>query len=163
MNKLRFGLLIFTFSFINIVGAQNNLKKLQIKIPPTVCYASWKVEKSFVPPPANINLKSLEKKSEIIVDYSLFPQKAKDAFEYAVDIWANIIESEVPIYIQANWRSLDKNVLGSAGPSDYYTNFKNIPHSQRYYPVAVAEKITKTEITGATTPDIVANFNKDIN
>ncbi len=148
---------------INIVDAQNNLKKLEIQVPPTVCYASGKVEKSFVPPPANINLKSLEKKSEIIVDYSLFPQKAKDAFEYAVNIWAHIIESDIPIYIQANWRSLGTNTLGSAGPSDYYTNFKNIPHSNRYYPVAVVEKITKTEITGQNSPDIIANFNEDIN
>lgn len=163
MNKLRVWLFIFTLVFINIVDAQNNLKRLEIQVPLTVCYASGKVEKSFVPPPANINLKSLEKKSEIIVDYSLFPQKAKDAFEHAVNIWAHIIESDVPIYIQANWRSLGKNTLGSAGPADYYTDFKNIPHSNRYYPVAVVEKITRTEITDSLSPDIVANFNKDIN
>ena len=163
MNRLKIWLFIFTLTFINIVDAQNNLKRLETRVPPVVCYASGKVEKSFVPPPANINLKSLEEKSEIIVDYSLFPQKAKDAFEYAVNIWAHILESDVPIYIQANWRSLGTNTLGSAGPSDYYTNFKNIPHSGRYYPVAVVEKITKTEITDSLSPDIVANFNKDIN
>ena len=163
MNKLRIWLLLFTVVFINIVDAQNNIKRLETSVPPVVCYASGKVEKSFVPPPANFYLKSVEKKSEIIVDYSLFPQKAKDAFEYAVGIWEGIIESDVPIYVQANWRSLDKNVLGSAGPSDYYTNFKYIPHSNRFYPVAVVEKITKTEISDSLSPDIIANFNKDIN
>ncbi len=164
MNRLRIWFFIYTLTFISIVNAQNNLKRLETKVPLTVCYASGKVEKSFVPPPANINLKSGdEKKSEIIVDYSLFPQKAKDAFEYAVNIWAQIIESDVPIYIRANWRSLDKNTLGSAGPTGYYTDFKNIPHTSRYYPVAVVEKITKTEITDSLSPDIIANFNKDIN
>ena len=163
MNRLRIWLLLFTVIFINIVTAQNSIKRLETRVPPTVCYASGKVEKSFVPPPSNINLKSSEKKSEIIVDYSLFPQKAKDAFEYAVSIWESIIESDIPIYIHASWRSLDKNVLGSAGPADYFTNFKNIPHSNRFYPVAVVEKITKSEISDSLSPDIVATFNKDVN
>lgn len=164
MNRLRIWVFIYTLTFISIVNAQNKLKRFETQVPLTVCYASGKVEKSFVPPPSNINLKSGdEKKSEIIVEYSLFPQKVIDAFEYAVNIWEHIIESDVPIYIQANWRSLGENTLGSAGPSEYYTNFKNIPHSDGFYPVVVAEKITKTEITGSNSPDIVANFNKDIN
>jgi hypothetical protein len=68
----------------------------------------------------------------------------------------------VPIYIQANWRSQGQNILGSAGPARYYTDFKNIPHENRYYPSVVAEKITGKEITGSTSPDIVATFNKDM-
>ncbi len=163
MNKLHIWLFINALVFSNIISAQNKIERLQISVPPVVCYASGKVEKSFVPPPANFNLKSFEKKSEIIVDYSLFPSKAKVAFEYAVSIWEGIIESDVPIYIQANWRSLDKNVLGSAGPTEYYTNFKNTPHTNRFYPVVVVEKITKAEITDSLSPDIIANFNKDIN
>ncbi len=165
MNRLSIWVLIYMLtSIINIANAQNGIKRLENHVQPTVCYASDKVEKSFVPPPANFKLKSFDrKKSEIIVDYSLFPQNAKDAFEYAVEIWETIIESDVPIYIQANWRSLDKNVLGSAGPSDFYTNFKNIPHSNRFYPVAVVEKITKMEISDSLSPDIVASFNNDIN
>ena len=163
MEKLKIWLLLFIFSFVNLVDAQNTPQRIKVKVPFPVCYASGKVEKSFIPPPAGFNLKSIDKKSEIIVDYSLFPQNAKDAFEYAVSIWEYIIESDVPIYIKANWRSLDKNVLGSAGPSEYFTNFKYIPHSNRFYPVAVVEKITKAEISDSLSPDIVASFNKDIN
>ncbi len=163
MNKLRIWLVVYTLILISPAYAQNGIKRLKTKVPFPVCYASGKVEKSFVPPPSYLNLKSAaEKKCEIIVSYSLFPQEAKDAFEYAVNIWEHILESDVPIYVQANWRSLSKNTLGSAGPSNYYTDFENIPHSGRYYPVAVVEKITKTEITGPTSPDITASFNKDI-
>ncbi len=163
MNRIKIWLVIFSFTSIHFAYAQKSIKKLAIVVSPPVCYASNKVEKSFIPPPAFINLKSnSEKKCEIIVDYNLFPKKAKDAFEYAVNIWEFLIESEVPIYIQANWLPQGTNVLGSAGPSGYYTNFKNIPHENRFYPVAIAEKITKAEITGPSSPDIVATFNKDI-
>jgi len=164
MNKIKIWLILFLVVSISFARAQNGLKKLPIDIPLPVCYASNEVEKSFIPPPAFINLKSAsEKKAEIIVDYSLFPQNAKEAFDYAVSIWAHLIDSDVPIYIQANWRSLGQNTLGSAGPTGYYTNFENIPHKNRFYPVAIAEKITKTEITGPSSPDISANFNEDIN
>lgn len=164
MNSLKFQLLLFLLLAFLFSRAQHKIKPLEMKVFPTVCYASGKVEKGFIPPPFDLDLKSAsEKKSEIIVEYSLFPANAKAAFEYAVNIWEHIIESEVPIYIQANWRSQDKNVLGSAGPRGYYTDFKNIPRENRYYPVAVAEKITGKEITGPSSPDIVADFNKDIN
>lgn len=161
MNRLKFCFVIFSLTIVNSTQAQKALEKLKIEVPPTVCYASDKIEKSFIPPPSFINLKS-EKKAKIIVDYSLFPQNAKDAFQHAVEIWEGIIESDVPIYIQANWRTQNQNVLGSAGSSNYYANFKNTPHTNRFYPVAIAEKITKTEITGSSSPDIVATFNKEI-
>ncbi|MCK7534679.1 MAG: hypothetical protein MZV63_28605 [Marinilabiliales bacterium] len=68
----------------------------------------------------NILLKSsAEKKSDFIVTYSLFPSdgKAKAAFEYAVSIWEHIIESEIPIHIEARWRTMENNTLGSSGPA----------------------------------------------
>ena len=164
MNGLRIWLLIFSLTLVSIVHGQKKLKKFEMEVPFPVCYASGKVEKSFVPAPSHINLKSnAVKKSEIIVKYSLFPPKAIVAFEYAVNIWEQIIESDVPIYIEANWRPQETNTLGSAGPTAYYTDFKNIPHENRFYPVAIAEKITKTEITGPSSPDIIATFNEDIN
>lgn len=133
-------------------------------IVPTVCYASDKTEKSFIPPPAEFRLKSGEKKSDIIVTYSLFPTdgKAKAAFEYAISIWEQIVESDIPIHIDANWRTMDNNILGSSGPTDYFTNFKYSPRKNRFYPISIVEKITKTEINGTTSPDIDATFNKDI-
>jgi hypothetical protein len=136
------------------------MKKL--KVPHPVCYASENVEKSFIPPPPEFLLKSgIEKKSDIIVSYSLFPAEVKEAFEYAVSIWEHIIESEIPIYVEARWRTMDSNTLGSAGPSDYYANFDYAPRKNRFYPISVVEKITKSEITGTGSPDIIATFNKE--
>jgi hypothetical protein len=145
------------------IQAQGSLKKRKLQVPLTVCYASDKIEKSFIPPSADILLKSnAEKKSDIIVTYSLFPANAKAAFEYAVGIWEQIIESDIPIYVEARWRTMENNILGSAGPSDYDTDFEFIPHKNRFYPISVIEKITKSEITGSSSPDINATFNKDV-
>ena len=57
-----------------------------IKLPPSVCYASPEIHKSFVRPPIKLKAGSL-KKSNIIVDFIDFPDSAKLAFLYAVDIW----------------------------------------------------------------------------
>ncbi len=163
MIRLKLWLLLNSIAFAGFINAQNTITKFNKKVPFPVCYGTGVVSKSSVPPPDDFILKSgTEKKCDIIVNYSLFPQKAIDAFEYAVSIWESVLESDVPIYIQANWRSLDENVLGSAGPAAYYTDFKYIPHEHIYYPVAIAEKITKTEITGPGTPDINATFSKDV-
>lgn len=162
MIKVILSFLIFLSLSISL-NAQNTWIKKKIQVPPPVCYASGKVEKSYIPPPKELFLKSgLGKKSNIIVDYSLFPADAKKAFEFAVEIWETIIESDIPIHIQANWRMQDKNTLGSAGPSEYYADFENAPRKNRFYPVALAEKLTRSEINPSSSPDIVATFNKEI-
>ncbi|MBN1987748.1 MAG: T9SS type A sorting domain-containing protein [Prolixibacteraceae bacterium] len=163
MKRFLSVLFILAVSIISI-SAQPQKGKNSIKVAPPVCYASGTVEKAAIPPSPGLlkKLKSGEKKSDIIVEYSLFPNNARQAFEYAVGLWESIIESPVPIYVKANWRTLSSNVLGSSGPYAYYQNFKNTPHQNRFYPVAIAEKITKSEITGPETPDITADFNKTI-
>ncbi len=130
-----------------------------------VCYGSDKVVKSFTPPPAEVMnaLKSTEKKSTIVVDYSLFPEAAKSAFAYAVNIWEHLIESDVPIHVLANWRRQDEGVLGSCYPYDLRKNFPGAPRKEIYYPIALAEKLAGKEMTGPSQPDIAATFNRDIN
>jgi len=159
-------LIIFLVLLSTIITAEGQKKwekqGLQINMP--VCYSSDEVHKTYIPPSDEIlyRLKSTEKKSNIHVTYSLFPQEAKEAFEYAVNIWEQIISSPVPIYMRANWRTMDNNVLGSCGPSDYYTDFEGIPIEGLYYPVSVVEKITKKQITDMNSPDMTATFNKNV-
>lgn len=145
--------------------AQQNAKKQRIKVDPPVCYASEEVEKGYIPPPTEIfnKLKSGEiPTADIRVNYSLFPQEAKDAFEFAVSVWEYLIDSPITIYMQANWRSMGGNVLGSSGPSEYIKNFKNAPQKDIFYPIAVAEKLTGTEIYDENIADIEAQFNKNV-
>ncbi len=160
-NLLVVLLLLFTF----VAAGQKLWQKQGHKLQCPVCYASDEVNKGFVPPPAEFlnSLKSGEKRSEIIVTYSLFPPEAKAAFEHAAGIWESLIYSPVPIYIQANWRSKDENVLGSCGPSDFEKDFEGAPHNNTYYPIALAEKIQGVELTGPDRPDMIAEFNDAIN
>ncbi len=157
MKKFTFFLFIIAVSITAYPQKKNHNI---IKALPPVCYASDEIEDVYVPPPF---LKAAEKKSDIRVTYSLFPENAKKAFEYAVAVWEQFVESPIPIYLQANWRSLDRNVLGSCGPADYRTNFEDIPHKNVYYPISVVEKITRRQITGISQPDITGEFNKNIN
>jgi hypothetical protein len=160
--------LIFVF-FLSLLMAggtfgQENWKAKGIKLPPIVCYASHESHQSFVHPPAEYleKLKSGSlKKASIIVTYVNFPQNAKDAFQYAVDIWQDLIESTVPIHVTATWESLSSGVLGQTSPGDYYKNFNSTEMWNTYYPVAIVEKMLGEEVNGAGQPDINASFNKD--
>ena len=131
-----------------------------IKLPPSVCYASPEIHKSFVRPPIKLKAGSL-KKSNIIVDFIDFPDSAKLAFLYAVDIWESLIYSPIPIRIKATWESLDSDVLGSCGPSDYIPNFNSTQIWNCYYPIALAEKMLGQEINSPTGYEMEASFNKD--
>jgi len=147
------------------VSGQKKWQKQGMKPVPPICYASDKIEKSYIPPPPEVLslLKSAQKKSDIIVEYSLFPPDAKNAFKYAVSIWESIIESPIPIYIDAKWLNKSENVLGSCAPSDYEMNFDEAPWENVYYPISAAEKIIGKELTGAERPDMYAEFNKNVN
>ena len=164
MNKLFIILVVLATSIYGSSAQHFNCNHgVHVHSKHPVCYASDKVEKSFIPPPTEFLTKSGEEASaDIVVRYSLFPPEAKDAFEYAVSIWESIIESDMPIRMKADWRSMSNNVLGSCGPEEYYSNFNDAPEEDRYYPVAIAEKIANEELNGVTRDDIVATFNKNI-
>ena len=52
----------------------------------------------------------------ITVNYNgTWPTAARDAFQYAVDIWKSQLTSTVPIVVDAEFKDLGPNVLGSAG------------------------------------------------
>ena len=162
MNKLRIVLLIITISLNSY--SQENWKKEGIKLPPTVCYASSESSHSFVPLPAEYSERlkmGSVKQASIEVTYVGFSQEAQLAFQYAVDIWQNLVYSPVPIRIQANWKSLSEGVLGSCGPGSYYHNFNSTQIWNCYYPVALVEKMLGEEVNASTDFDIVASFNKD--
>jgi len=156
-------LVLILFLMIGAVSFGKGLwRKEAIKLPPSVCYASPEIHKSFVRPPVKLKAGSL-KKSNIIVDFVGFPDSAKVAFQYAVDIWENLIYSPIPIHIQATWESLDSDILGSCGPSDYIPNFNSTQIWNCYYPIALAEKMLGQEVNSSTGYEIEASFNKKFN
>lgn len=117
---------------------------------------------------ATVDKKGNKKKNKqaggatIIVDYYNFDPNfadiaaARDAFQSAVDIWAQNIDSDEPIYVAAVFQPLGEGVLGSAGPT--FIN-ANEPGLQRdtWYGNALADKLTGQDLN-PDAYDIVANF-----
>ena len=143
---------------------QSGWKKEKIKLPFPVCYASNESHPSYVGPPLEyyLRLKSAStQRADIQVSYKDFPPEAQKAFQYAVDIWKNMIYSPVPIRMKANWKSLAKGVLGSCGASAFYKNFNSTQKWNCYYPVALVEKMLGEAVISTGQYDMEADFNKD--
>ena len=144
--------------------SQNAWKKDRLQVPFPMCYGSDESHKCYVGPPAEYynRLKSASTlKADIVVTYVGFSSEAQEAFQFAVDIWKNMIYSPVPIRIKAVWQSLDKGVLGSCGPTGYYKNFNATQLWNCYYPVAIVEKMLGEEVNSPEQFDLEARFNKD--
>lgn len=93
------------------------------------------------------------------VKYSGFTEEAKNAFQYAIDIWARTIKSDVTIRVFANWAFLDNvTTLAFVTPTEV-KNFDGTPERDLWYPTALAEKLARKDINPTTEADIVATFN----
>jgi hypothetical protein len=150
-------------------------KPMSIKIKdPIICYASSENHPHYIAPPEEYlrragrmgkpNSSNLTNATVIEVTYLGFegvPQ-AQAAFQKAVDIWASVLVTTIPIRIEARWVQLAPGVLGSANYTAAYANFKDAPRLGVFYPVAIAEKITGTNLNG-NDPDIFANFSSTFN
>lgn len=113
----------------------------------------------YIPPPANQRNTSV---ATINVTYNNFPPVAEAAFQYAVNIWATYVFSDVPIEVEATWASLGTNILGSASPSTIHRNFAGAQAPNVYYPAALANQLATNDLDGNSS-DISCNFGSDVN
>ena len=161
--KIRF-ILLLSMGLATAGYGQNEWEKGKIKVPFSACYASYESYSTYVGPPKEYYelLKSASiLKSDIEVTYVGFSAEAQQAFQYAVDIWKNLVYSPVPIRLKATWTSLAKGVLGSCGPSGYYKNFNSTEKWDCYYPIALVEKMTGQQLNSPGEYEMEASFNKD--
>ncbi len=182
MNYRNVSRLIFVIGLLgaNIVLAQkSNLPtpNAQLSRPVSMSMAGTKISYystgenslTYTPRPVDFlqfkspNARPLAPTAQFIVTYTNFTAEAKQAFQYAVDIWSTLIVSSVPIRIQANWVSQVPNLLGSAGPASYRYNFDGGQKATAFYPIALAEKIARRDLNSVTEADIVADFNRNNN
>jgi len=134
------------------------------KFPIVVCYKSGESGTLRIPPPEIYLQRKANARTEaganIVVQYDgNFPNAAVNAFEYAVDIWRNLIYSPVTINVQANWSALGANVLGSANTTSYRRS-PLFPKFPVWYPQALAEKFIGRNLNN-NEADIVANFSSN--
>ena len=93
-------------------------------------------------------------------------QQRLNAFQYAADLWAALLTSDVEIRIQASFVPLScaatSGVLGSAGPINVVSDFT--PGAQfagTWYPIALANKRAGRALI-AGSDDIRARFNSEV-
>lgn len=84
------------------------------------------------------------------------------AFQRAVDLWAEQLDSPVEIRISATFDLLDCNsstvTLGMAGPVSVLRDFAGAPLANTYYPSALADRLAGTDLA-PDEDDIEATFN----
>jgi hypothetical protein len=87
------------------------------------------------------------------------------AFQYAADIWAALLSSDVVILVSANFDPLpctsSSAILGSAGPMNVVRDFTGAPFSDTWYPVALGNALVGNDLIEANA-DIHATFNSQI-
>ncbi len=101
--------------------------------------------------------------------------EAKNAFQYAVNIWATTLSSSQTIVVDACWKSdMGSNVLGTARSTSYHSGFANAPHTGTWYPVALANALSNSDLNDSDSHDwdkdgndadseILANFSSTFN
>ena len=157
-------------AFANSLYSQN-MERLDAK-PTIICYAGdhsafTKILRR-VNTPYGASAFSADQSSEATqagarfeVKYNGFSEDAQLAFQKAIDIWSELITSDVVIRVNATWQELDEGVLGSAIWNTAYRNFEGAKEVDVWYPVALAEKMAGRDLNSTNDPDIVANFNKE--
>lgn len=149
-----------------LVGAFNTRAQKHVpeRIPggnAPINVASEESRKSFIAP-MDFNLKSgTVLKSDFQVEFVNFPENAKSAFLYAISIYENLIASDIPITVKAEWQSLGSSTLAYSTPSSFYKNFAGARLADVYYPVALVEKLAGKEMNGSEA-DIVCTFNSNM-
>ncbi len=87
-------------------------------------------------------------------------------FSQAANIWGGFLDSNVTIVVNSNFDDLScsptSGVLGSAGAGSVHGNFANVQFTNTFYHVALANKVSGSDLNGATA-EINARFNSLVN
>ena len=107
----------------------------------------------FTPPSSN---------TVINVNYTGFTPQAQTAFQFAVDVWEGLLNTSVPITVDASFSNLGANILGSAGPKLFYRDFTGATQVGTWYPVALANSLARRDLDTSNS-DINAQFSNAFN
>jgi hypothetical protein len=92
-------------------------------------------------------------------DCTTWPSNAQSAFNYAASIWESLINSSVPIKIDACWTELGPGILGQASATTIHRDFTGAPVANTYYTAALANALSGTDLNG-TTADMRISYSR---
>ncbi len=106
---------------------------------------------------------------EFVVRYTGFTSEAQAAFQYAVDIWSNVLNITVPIVIEADFSDLGGPVggsiiLGGAGANWINRDGAGYPLAGTWYPIALSNQFDGVDVVAGIPGDdqhINASFNSN--
>lgn len=124
--------------------------------PPPVSNSHYPLPKDYF---TKIKARGIQS-STFNVTYNNFSSEAQTAFQYAIDIWASSLNSSVPITVYASWEPMAPGVLGSSTRQGSYRDFAGAHLHGVYYPGAIAEAISGTNLNG-TGWEIYVRFNSN--
>ncbi len=106
-------------------------------------------------------IENAKSRSKWNIEFVDVPEEAHDAFSYAVDVWSTFFESKVQVDIEVHWEpSTINGVLGSARPGDFFNSFPGAPDPDLWYPSALANKLSGTDLSPSKA-DIILRFNSN--
>ena len=179
--------LLITIGSFESLYAQKKVQKPVLESMPGPLHIEYATDikgKHRVPPPeeyTSLITKNGDPPANIQVTYVGFESapEARAAFQAAVDIWSSLLKSSVTVHVEANWTTFnDDNVLGGARAGTFFRSVtlgSQFPRALTWYPVALAEKLARTDLNfvgdttisnGDTTinppdADIIASFNRN--
>jgi len=128
--------------------------------PTLVVRSSGISEPSFVAPRELVPPYGRTKSVIVSVSYVDFPPEAQSAFQSAINIFATLVSSPEWIRVQASWTPLEGDTLGSARANFIRRGFSGAPHSDVWYPDALADAFFGDDL-GNGDFDVIASFNSD--
>ncbi len=147
-NTLSWGVLLL-FSFLNL---QTLYSQKEMQIHPgqtTMCPKGEEVThgKHTGSKSAKSAVVSRSKEKTAIFEITFGPGAIENpevmaAYQFAVDIWATEIVSEVPIRIFADYTPIGAGFIGGARSAYFVSNFPNSPVADRRYPAALANALS---------------------
>jgi hypothetical protein len=141
--------------------AEHNLSECHSALNPGLI-GTGRDEFSKVDPPEWFTPGS-DRVANIVVSYSQgFPEEAQAALEYALDIWGQLLNSEITIWVNAEWGTLSSGVLAQAGPETLHSNFPGATSGNKYFPGALANSLSVSDLSPGQ-PDLNITFGDGIN
>lgn len=147
---------------IGVLGLDAIAQPLRAWAPADTLFADDQDRFTYVPAPA-VPPDMLQRgvAATFEVEYVDFPPAAEAAFQRAVDIWSQHLESPVPIRVRATWEPASaSDVLGATNPR-VIANFTQAPEREVWYAVALANALAGQDLD-PDEPHIRMSFNSEL-
>jgi uncharacterized repeat protein (TIGR01451 family) len=125
-----------------------------LRVPPPRAFSDMRPQTRSLSPTISVNFIAPGSRDASGTDCYAWPEAAKNALNYAILVWSSLIESSVPVAIDACWADLGGSILGYGGANSY------VLEGGTLYPVALANALSGSDLNGPKV-EINVTYNRD--